>query len=60
MSFYKRKVQIKKKGRVYEFQDKGKIDAMDFWEQKKIFFNAASWQTDDLSIVFIKLGQPNK
>ena len=38
-----RKVHIKKKGRVYEFSDKGKIDIMDFLEEKKIFFNAGSW-----------------
>ena len=26
-----------KKGRIYEFQDKGKVDVMDFCEQKKSF-----------------------
>ena len=26
-----RKVHIKKKRRVYEFMDKGKVDATDFW-----------------------------
>ena len=25
-----------KKGRVYEFWDKGKVDVMDFWKQKNI------------------------
>ena len=34
---HKRKVHIKKKGRAYEFYDKGKIDAMNFWEQKNLF-----------------------
>ena len=34
---HKRKVQIKKKGRAYEFQDKGKIDVMNIWEQKNRF-----------------------
>ena len=28
---------------------------MDFWEQKKIFFNAASWQKEDFSVSFMKL-----
>ena len=37
LTLHKRKVHIKKKGRVYEFQDKGKVDVMDFWEQKKSF-----------------------
>ena len=27
-----RKVHVKKKGRVYEFLDKGKVDVTDFWE----------------------------
>ena len=34
---HKRKVHIKKKGRAYEFYDKGKIDVMNFWEQKNLF-----------------------
>ena len=29
---HKRKTHIKKKGRVYEFSDKVKVDIMDFWE----------------------------
>ena len=33
----KRKVHIRKKGRVYEFYDKGKVDVMHFWEQRKSF-----------------------
>ena len=37
MNFAKRKVHIKKKGRAYECQDKGKVDVMDFWEQKRPF-----------------------
>ena len=36
------KVHIKKKGRAYEFSDKGKIDIMDFCEQREIFFNSGS------------------
>ena len=31
-TLHERKVHIKKKGRVYEFSDKGKVDIMDFWE----------------------------
>ena len=34
---------IKKKGRVYEFLDKGKVDIMDFCEQKEILCNSGSW-----------------
>ena len=30
-------VHIKEKGRAYEFQDKGKVDVMDFWKQKNLF-----------------------
>ena len=41
---HKRKVYNKKKGRFYEFQDKGNI------------FSAISWYRDDHSIVFTKLG----
>ena len=37
MNLRKRKVHIKKKGRAYEFQDKGKVDVMNFWEQKNLF-----------------------
>ena len=47
-------VHIKKKGRVNEFQYKGKVDVMDFWQQEEIFFNVESWQKDDLFIVFFK------
>ena len=36
-TLHKRKVYIKKKGRVYDFSDKGKVDVMDFWEQKNLF-----------------------
>ena len=32
-----RKVHIEKKGRVYEIQDKGKVDIIDLWEQKNTF-----------------------
>ena len=60
MNLHKREVDIKKKGGAYEFQDKGKVDVMDFWEQKEIFFNSISWHRNDLSIVFTKLGQPKK
>ena len=28
---------------------KGKVDMMDSWELKEIFFNAGSWWKDDLS-----------
>ena len=60
-TLHKSKVHIKKKGRVYEFQDKGKVDVMDFWEQKKNIFNTVSWyRDDDHSVVFTKLGQPKK
>ena len=34
---HKRKVRIKKKKRVSEFQDKGKVDVTGFWEQKYSF-----------------------
>ena len=55
MNFAQRKVfHIKKKGRGYDFQYKGKVDAMDFWQQKNIFTNVGSWQKDDLSTVFFK------
>ena len=37
MNFHKRKAHMKNKGRPYEFQDKGKVDFMDFWEQNKPF-----------------------
>ena len=37
MNLQKKKVHIKKKRRAYEFQDKGKVDVMDFWEQNKPF-----------------------
>ena len=30
MNFARKKVHIRKKGRVYEFLDKGKVDIMDF------------------------------
>ena len=33
LTLHKRKVHIKKKGRVYEYQDEGKVDVMNFWEQ---------------------------
>ena len=36
-TLHKRKVHIKKKGRAYEFYNKGKIDVMNFWEQKNLF-----------------------
>ena len=36
-TLHKWKVHITKKGRAQEFQDKGKIDVMDFWEQKQVF-----------------------
>ena len=53
------RVHIKKKGRAQEFMDKGKIDVMNFWEQKETFFNI-SWYRDDLSMVITKLGWPKK
>ena len=31
-TFHEREVHIKKKGRVYEFLGKGKVDITDFWE----------------------------
>ena len=37
--FHERKVHIKKKGRVYEFSDKGKVHITDFWEFNEVFFN---------------------
>ena len=36
------KVHIKKKEGIYEFFDKRKIDIIDFWEWKEIFFNAGN------------------
>ena len=30
----KREVHIKKKGRIHEFEDIGKVNVMDFWYQK--------------------------
>ena len=36
-TLHKRKAHIKKKGRAYKFYDKGKVDLMDFWEQKNLF-----------------------
>ena len=51
------KVHVKKNGKVHItiFSDKRKVGTMDFWEQKKIFFNAGSLQKDDFSLVFTKL-----
>ena len=49
------KVFIKKKGKVYEFLDKGKIDIMEVWEWKEIFFNAGSFYKYDISLVFTKV-----
>ena len=46
-----------KKKRAYEFQGKRRVDVMDSLEQKKTFFNAGSWQKDDLSIVFTRLAR---
>ena len=43
LTLHERGVHIKKKGRVYEFSDKGKVDITDFWVLKEIFFNAGSW-----------------
>ena len=37
MNFAQKKVHVKKKGRVYKFQDKGKVDVMGFWGQTNIF-----------------------
>ena len=34
---------------------KGKVDMMDSWELKEIFFNAGSWWKDDLSWESMKL-----
>ena len=36
-TLHKRKVHIKKKERVYEFEDKRKVDVVDFWKQKNSF-----------------------
>ena len=49
-----------KESSYYEFYDTGKVDVMDFWEQKKIFFNAGSWQKDDLYAVVTKTAQLKK
>ena len=40
---YKNMNFTQKESSYYEFYDRGKVDVMDFWEQKKIFFNAGSW-----------------
>ena len=32
MNFTRKESSIKKKGRVYEFSDKGNVGIMDFWE----------------------------
>ena len=37
MNFAQKEIQIKKKGRAYEFKNKDKIDVMNFWEQKNPF-----------------------
>ena len=42
-TLHKKKIYIKKRGRVYEFLDKGKVDIMDFCEQKEILCNPGSW-----------------
>ena len=44
LNFSQKESHIEKKVRAYEFYDKGKVDVMDFWVQKKTFFNAGSWQ----------------
>ena len=53
-TLHERKVHIKKKGRVYEITDNGKVDITDFCEEKGFFFTVGSWWNDDLSLVFTK------
>ena len=57
---YKNMNFTQKESSYYEFYDRGKVDVMDFWEQKKIFFNAGSWQKDDLYVVVTKTAQLKK
>ena len=51
----KNDIKRKEKVHIMNFSDKGKVNIMAFWESKKIFFNAGSWQKDGLSLVFTKL-----
>ena len=37
LNFSQKESHIEKKVRAYEFYDKGKVDVMDFWVQKKPF-----------------------
>ena len=39
-TLHERKVHFDKKGRIYDFSDKGKVEIMDFWQVKGDLFQS--------------------